>query len=411
MRLSIASLVTLATAVVAATLPQKRFYDFQDTLVQGVNLGGWFVLEGYITPSLFQAFGDDVPVDEYHFAQKYGKEKASEVLEQHWATWYTEDDFKDIADAGLNTVRIPIGYWAFQTLDDDPYVQGQKKYLDQAIEWARNHNLNVWIDLHGAPGSQNGFDNSGLRDQIGYQTDENISLTLTVLQEIFDTYGGKDYEDVISGIEFLNEPLGPASDMNQLKNFYNWAYNNMRSVSTNNVIIHDAFEQPNYWDHTFETEKGFYNVVLDHHHYQVFSQDELARDIDEHIKVACEWGTSHKGENKWTVTGEWAAALTDCALWLNGVGRGARWSGDYDNSTLSNSCASYTLIDNWSPEYKNNVRKYIEAQLDAFELTNGWIFWNWKTENAIDWDMKALIEGGVFPQPLSDREYPNQCGY
>lgn len=36
----------------------------------------------------------------------------------------TEEDFQYIQDAGLNTVRIPIGYWAFDLLDE-PYVQGQ----------------------------------------------------------------------------------------------------------------------------------------------------------------------------------------------------------------------------------------------------------------------------------------------
>ena len=71
---------------------------------------------------------------------------------------------------GLNFVRIPIGYWAFQLLDNDPYVQGQVQYLEKALGWARKNNIRVWIDLHGAPGSQNGFDNSGLRDSYNFKT-------------------------------------------------------------------------------------------------------------------------------------------------------------------------------------------------------------------------------------------------
>lgn len=30
-------------------------------------------------------------------------------LEHHWDSWITEDDFRAIAGAGLNTVRIPVG--------------------------------------------------------------------------------------------------------------------------------------------------------------------------------------------------------------------------------------------------------------------------------------------------------------
>lgn len=36
----------------------------------------------------------------------------------------TEQDFIDIAAAGLNWVRIPIGFWAIQTEEDEPFLQG-----------------------------------------------------------------------------------------------------------------------------------------------------------------------------------------------------------------------------------------------------------------------------------------------
>lgn len=411
------NLLSLATSALAATTFRRGNnkgvnWDYENKLVQGVNLGGWFVLEPYITPSLFKDCVGTVPVDEYHYTKSLGKDEAKKRLQQHWDTWYTEDDFKAIADAGLNTVRIPIGYWAYDLLDDDPYVQGQDYYLERAIGWARKHGLAVWIDLHGAPGSQNGFDNSGLRDQIEFQTDENIALTLTALQKIFDKYGGSDYEDVVSGIQLLNEPLGPSADMNQLKNFYYWGYNNMRSVSYNNVIIHDAFMQTDgYLDSFMNVKDGYWKVVLDHHHYQVFSAGELAMDINKHIETACSWGPKHQKEYHWNVIGEWSAALTDCAFWLNGVGRGARWSGDYDNSPKYGSCDPYTSATTWTDEHKKNVRKYLEAQLDAYSTASGWIFWNWKCEDAVDWDMSELIKIGVFPQPLNDRQYPNQCVY
>jgi glucan 1,3-beta-glucosidase len=68
-----------------------------------------------------------------------------------------------MASAGLNHVRIPIGFWAYDVSGGEPYIQGQAEYLDRAIGWARNHGLKVLIDVHGAPGSQNGYDNSGRR--------------------------------------------------------------------------------------------------------------------------------------------------------------------------------------------------------------------------------------------------------
>ncbi|ODV80809.1 glycoside hydrolase family 5 protein [Suhomyces tanzawaensis NRRL Y-17324] len=393
-------------------------WDYQNDKIRGVNLGGWFVLEPYITPSLFTSFekGADqsqVPVDEYHFTKQLGKQLAESRLQAHWSSWYTEKDFEQIQSLGLNFVRIPIGYWAFELLPNDPYVQGQVQYLDQALAWCRQYNLKAWVDLHGAPGSQNGFDNSGLRTTIDWQNGNNVQVTLSVLDTIFEKYGNGNYSDIVIGIELVNEPLGPSLNMDEIKDFYLQGYKNLRATgSVTPVILHDAFQQQQYWNGFATVENGdYWNVVIDHHHYQVFAADQLSWDIDQHVQVACGWGKDALKEDHWNVAGEWSAALTDCALWLNGVGRGARWSGDYDNAPYIDSCDAYTEEQNWSSEYRQNVRKYIEAQLDAFEQTGGWVFWNWKTENAVEWDFQRLTEAGVFPQPLNKRQYPNQCGF
>nr|ACP74152.2 exo-beta-1,3-glucanase [Cyberlindnera saturnus] len=413
------SLLTLALGALSSPIPSqggaqiyKRSFNYQTDKLRGVNIGGWLVLEPYITPSLFEVFGDNIPVDEYHYHQYLGAELAQSRLQQHWGSWITEQDFESIKGTGLNFVRIPIGYWAFQKLDSDPYVQGQVEYLDKAIQWARNSGLYVWIDLHGAPGSQNGFDNSGLRDSYEFQNGNNTQITLDVLQQIFDKYGSSDYDDVIIGLELLNEPLGPVLDMAKLNEFWETAYWNLRnSNSTQTVVIHDAFTASGYFNDKFQLNQGYWGLVIDHHHYQVFSQQEVQRSIDEHVEVACQWGKDSKGENLWNLCGEWSAALTDCAKWLNGVGKGARYDQTFGNSQYTGSCTNSQDISTWSSDVKANYRRYIEAQLDAFEQRGGWVFWCWKTENAGEWDFQKLAYNGVFPQPLDDRQYPNQCGF
>lgn len=403
--------------VLTRTLRRRQSFEgfpYQSEKVRGVNIGGWFVLEPYITPSLFKQFevnGQSIPVDEYHFCQQLGKQACQEQLDQHWSTWITEADFADIASFGLNHVRIPIGYWAFQPLDNDPYVQGQIPYLNQSIEWAKKYNLSVWIDLHGAPGSQNGFDNSGLRGVVDWQTNDYVNRTVSVLEQIAEMYGQEDYNNVVVAIELVNEPLGPVLNMDEIKQFYNNGWHTIRDTgSDTGVVIHDAFQSYGYWDN-YMPLPDYFNVILDHHDYQVFSADQLEQTIQQHIDSACTLGWKTRTETLWRVVGEWSAALTDCSLWLNGVGRGARYSGDYDNSPYIGSCNGRDDIKTWSEQDKQNVRRFVEAQMDAYEQGNGWIFWCWKTQFTVEWDMQVLATNGLFPQPLSDRKYPNQCNF
>lgn len=84
-------------------------FNYNDEKVRGVNLGGWLVLEPWITPSLFEPWAKNQNVkDEYTYTQTLGKKEALKRLDKHWRTWITQADFQAIRKAGLNHVRIPI---------------------------------------------------------------------------------------------------------------------------------------------------------------------------------------------------------------------------------------------------------------------------------------------------------------
>ena len=86
---------------------------------------------------------------EYTLCQNLGSDAAYSTLNAHWNSWITQDDFNQIAAAGLNHVRIPIGYWSVIKDDSTPYVQGAYEYLGTALGWAESAGLKVMIDLHG----------------------------------------------------------------------------------------------------------------------------------------------------------------------------------------------------------------------------------------------------------------------
>lgn len=421
--MKLASLLALAGAALASPIqltPRDGSFlgfDYANEKVHGVNLGGWFVLEPFITPSLFEAFGSNdanVPVDEYHYTQWLGKDEAEKRLQEHWSSWITEEDIKAIAENyKLNLVRIPIGYWAFTALPGDPYVQGQEAYLDKALGWCRKYGLKAWVDLHGTPGSQNGFDNSGLRDQYQWPNGDNVQQSINTISYMATKYGAPEYNDVVVGIELVNEPLGPSIGMEVIENYFKEGFWTVRHAgSDTGVVIHDAFMPKNYFDKFMTANEGFWNVVLDHHQYQVFSPGELSRNVDQHVQAACQIGWESASEYHWRVFGEWSAALTDCTHWLNGVGKGARLDGSFPGSYYQRTCQGRDDISSWSQQDKEDSRRYVEAQLDAYEHGGGgWIYWTYKTENAIEWDFRRLVDNGIFPFPYWDRHHPNQCGF
>jgi glucan 1,3-beta-glucosidase len=181
-------------------------------------------------------------VDEYTLCQN--EPNAASILEAHWSSWASQADFQKIASAGFNLVRIPVGYWAFRKYDQDPYIMGAQQYLDRAITWARATGLKVWIDLHGAPRSQNGADNSGQRLPKPYwTTSDSVAATETVMNLIAQKYGTAAYSDVIVGIEVLNEPLMSelVGGRGATQGYYQDAFTIIKNNSQSPVIIHDGF--------------------------------------------------------------------------------------------------------------------------------------------------------------------------
>ncbi|PSN65313.1 glycoside hydrolase [Corynespora cassiicola Philippines] len=391
------------------TLKRAPPFDYNGQNVRGVNTGGWFVLEPWITPSVFEGNG---AVDEWTFTQELGKDAAHDFLSNHWNTWITQDDFNQMAAAGLNHVRIPIGYWSVIPRDGEPYVQGAYDKLGEALDWASGAGLKVMIDLHGgrrltqlAPGSQNGFDNSGKYGAIEWTQGDTVAHTIRVLNKIRDDHAS---HPAVSAIQLLNEPAGWTLNMDTVRQFYMDGWGNLRDSNVA-VTFHDAFQGVTSWGNW---GAGMWNLLLDTHHYEIFDNGQVAMSPAEHVRLACDFGNQMASTGKWTISGEWTGGITDCAKWLNGKGKGARYDGTHNGATKTGDCTgkSTGTVAGLSDDDKNNIGRFIEAQLDAYEKANGWIFWTWKTEGAPEWDMQELLANGIFPQPLDSRKYPGQCG-
>ncbi|CAG8688597.1 32339_t:CDS:2, partial [Racocetra persica] len=309
-----------------------------------------------ITPSLFEQFvgTPQEAVDEYTFTQVLGYNEAKRQLHKHWSTWVTEKDIVTLDSYGINHLRIPIGYWAFDKVPSEPFVKGAFEYLLKGVLWAKKYNLKVVLDLHCAPGSQNGFDNSGKQGPVEWQTGatDNIPRTIKAIKIMTERFSSPRFKNTVTAINVLNEPARQVAYHFSLKFKYKIydSYNVIRHINSDILIIyHTAFLPLNTWQN-FLSSSGFDQVVLDTHNYAVFDYSLLAMNQEQRLNFVCLSKadiTSNQGI--WILVGEWSLAITDCTKWLNGFGHG---EGNYLN---------------WTHDYKNYLKNYASAQMDAYE--------------------------------------------
>lgn len=256
--------------------------------VKGVNLGNWLVLEKWMSPGLFAGTTAE---DEYYLPRQLSKEVYEARIRMHRAEYITERDFVTIKSMGMDAVRIPVPYFIFG--DREPFI-GCVEELDKAFNWAERYGLQILIDLHTAPDSQNGFDNGGICGVCKWsQEPEEVEFELTVLERLAARYGKRKG---LWGIEILNEPIledmwktmdvenrYKAADLEMAKGtkpntmefirgFYLEAYDRIRKYLPEEkyVVIHDAFELKAWKD--FMREDKYKNVVLDTHQYLMMAE-------------------------------------------------------------------------------------------------------------------------------------------
>ena len=154
--------------------------------------------------------------------------------------------------------------------------------------------------------------------------------------------------------------------------------------------------------------QGYANVGLDLHESHAFGEywNSLAEDPESawpvHIQASCDYAALTSAQTLDTVVGEWSLATTDCQEYLDGG-----YAVDYVPPNASPAtCQFYNSnFTSFSDDYKQFLRDYMLAQMDAYEAGSGWFFWTGKTENncAPEWDYLFLLRNGIAPTNLCER--------
>lgn len=273
--------------------PLDEKFPYGKQPIRGVNVGGWLSIEPFITPSFFEPYKHEV-VDEWELTEAWGK-NAAKKMEKHYSSFINKQTFKEIREAGFDHVRIPYGYWIVEKYEGEPYVERIGwRYLLRAIEYCRENGLRVSLDMHGVPGSQNGWNHSGKHGEIRWLNGEDGDLWGDRAMDIHDKlskfFSQDRYKNVITMYGLANEPR--IRELESTKTFLDWTEKAAKMVANNGmdqyVIIGEGFLPLDRW-RTMLQDTG-QPLVLDAHLYMIFDTNLIKMDHEEKLKFVCkEW--------------------------------------------------------------------------------------------------------------------------
>lgn len=378
-------------------------------------------------PELFEGTGAE---DEVWLNRKMNPAELKEKMKEHRDTFITEQDFAFIKEQGIWLLRIPVPYFIF---GDQPPFNGCVEYLDKAFDWAEKYGLQILIDLHTVPGSQNGYDNGGLTGVCKWcKNPEEVEFALTVLERLAKRYGQREG---LYGIEVLNEPIsflvyatapstGKAVDKEEakgsgyvplpfLENFYRNAYRRLRKILPENktIVFHDGFRL-RHWGKFFRKEH-MKKVVLDTHIYifamesfvpihmpwvyQIYikSQQRLIERIQRDVPV---------------VVGEWCICNKYAEKAVSQAKSEETAAKEKQEKTTSEVKLAEDISDKSAKVIEQDElrkKRYLEIaamQLQAWESGAGWIYWSYQfkpnRKEPLDekwkesWDFSRCVENG-----------------
>lgn len=262
--------------------------------LRGTNIGGYLLREFWMSPvTTTLEVRDEITIYKM-LEERFGTEKMYELVNAWQDGFFTEADFDNLDELGANCIRLP--FWYRNLVDENgEFYENAFQRLDWFVEQAGKRGMYVVLDMHGAPGSQNGKDISGVDGEshqeettyffFGEDAAQHQELYLKIWKEVATHFAGNP---VVAGYDVLNEPFceyryttsRSAGELHSLLwDVYDRAYETIRSVDADHMVIFEAVWDPS--DLPDPESMGWENVMYEYHNYNYGDYDNL---LGEQIK-------------------------------------------------------------------------------------------------------------------------------
>ena len=267
-------------------------------LIHATNLGNWFLPEGYMW--LFDG-GPQAPREiEDLVTELLGPDKAADFWREYRENYITRQDIHLIHEAGFNAIRVPLHYKYFETDDAEGF-----RLLDRVVEWSREEGLYVILDLHAAPGGQNG---ANIDDSYGYpwlfDSPKEQAHLVAIWQRL-----ARHYRDstTVMGYDLLNEPIPNFPGLEQfnakLEPVYRKVTSAVREVDKHHILFLGGAQ----WDGNFSVFGPPFdsNTAYTFHQYWMTPDQKAVQkyvDFRDKYNVPVWLGESGENTDAWIAT-------------------------------------------------------------------------------------------------------------
>ncbi len=257
--------------------------------LRGTNAGGYLLQEFWMTPTN-NSSNVNCEMDIYNVLKnRFGESSMRTLVNTYQDNYWKTSDFDNCKNLGINCIRLP--FWYMNLVDfNGNYLNDCFSRMDWFVEQAGQRGMYVILDFHGAPGSQNGSDHSGIDGGnnkqgasqffFGNNAYNNQQLYYDIWYKIAQHYAGNP---TIAGYDLLNEPYctyrynsSYSADQlhSMLWSIYDIAYDVIRSADPDHVIIMEATWDP--VDLPNPSQYGWSNVMYEYHNYLYDDYDNAA---------------------------------------------------------------------------------------------------------------------------------------
>lgn len=274
--------------------------------LKGTNLGNWLVPEGYMFKT--GQVSSPTKIDEL-LVEMVGPDSTTAFWHRYLDSYVTHDDIKYLKRIGCNHLRLPFHYKLFT---NDLYMGKRNagfEYFDRVIEWCRQENIYVLLDMHCAPGGQTG---DNIDDSAGYPWLYYSQSSQDLMSEIWVKIAQRYKNDpIVLGYDVVNEPFAhyftkDIPDYNhRLFLLYKRMVTDIRAVDKQ----HSIYLNGSVWAGDFGVFEEILdnNIVYEFHKYWFdINQEAIQKYVDFRDKHNVPIYIGETGEN----TDEWIKEFT-----------------------------------------------------------------------------------------------------